>query len=284
MTTKSEQAQGGFSLLELVIVMALLAVIAGGIFLQINTAQQRAGNEGNQLDLFQESREFMDQMSRDLRQVGYPTPRNFYTGVLSADASLASLGTDTAPTDSGLAAVGLIYADATDLWFEGGLDDNGTPSVYLTQYHFDSSTTNGCPCLRRSQRVKVSGQAPTVLAQNPNYSAEVQNVQNYGPDPVNHPILNPVPIFTFFSQGGYVNVTGVSIHPTLPICWDGTLNSACLPSQEALTDIDTVMVQVIVQSPIIDLKTGVAPTIKLVSTVRVNNCMQYTTGQLSCTN
>jgi prepilin-type N-terminal cleavage/methylation domain-containing protein len=265
MTTKPAKAQGGFTLIELVIVMALLAIIAGSVFLQVNTAHQRAANERNQLDLFQESREFMDQMSRDLRQVGYPNPRNYDNKILGA-TELTSGDTTTSPD----AAVGLVYADVGSLYFEGGLDESGvlcggtTPCVLYTQYLYDSSTTGGCPCLRRSQ----VGRAGTPGSETTNYNAEVQNVQNFSGG-------NNIPLFRYYTQGGTQEVTSLPIQWAINIAGTGATN-------ETIAQIDTVRVQLIVQSPYPDLKTGLMPNITLVSTVKVNNCSQATTGQLSC--
>jgi prepilin-type N-terminal cleavage/methylation domain-containing protein len=265
MTTKTETAQGGFTLIELMIVMVLLAIVTGSVFLQVQTAHQRGATERVQLDLFQESREFMDQISRDLRQVGYPNPRNFNAGILNPTVG----GITQDPTTSTLAAVGLVKVDDQHLWFQGGLDDNG--QVLYTQYTFDPSTTNGCPCLKRSQQQRPAN-PNTDTAQ---YNAEVQNVQNYAdPDP-----SKQVPIFTYYKAGG-------STPATVPLTWPSSTPLVWGTDYEALADVDTIQIQLIVKAPngFVDLKTGQAPVIRLVSTVRVNNCVQFTTGQLSCAN
>src|SRR2546426_1560874 len=67
---KESFAQLGFSLLELMIVVLILSVITGAVFSQISMVQQRARTEQSKLDIFQESREFMDQLGRDLHQTG----------------------------------------------------------------------------------------------------------------------------------------------------------------------------------------------------------------------
>ncbi len=58
----------GFSLLELMIVLIILLGISAAIFQTINLTTQRSSAEQTKVDMFQEAREFMDQMSRDLRQ------------------------------------------------------------------------------------------------------------------------------------------------------------------------------------------------------------------------
>jgi len=264
MRKRTANAQGGFSMIELLIAMVLLAVITGAIFLQVQTANQRGAYERTQVDLFQESREFMDQISRDLRQIGYPNPRNFDNSILgctamNADCSVSPMAPGD-PTTSPGAAVGLVYAEDGDLYFQGGVDENG--NVLYTQYHYDSSTDGNCPCLKRSQ--KIRNEIPN--SETPDYNSEVQNVQNY--------LLNPtVPIFRYYANGGTTEVTS-------SLVWDGNGGA----DNAVLASIDTIRIHLVVQSPYRDLKTGRAPTVTLVSTIKVNNCSQATTGQLSCSN
>ena len=65
MNTKNDR---GFSLAELLIVLIVLMVVMAAIFQVIIMASARSASEQAKLDMFQEAREFMDQMSRDLRQ------------------------------------------------------------------------------------------------------------------------------------------------------------------------------------------------------------------------
>src|SRR5438552_1510953 len=59
----------GFSLIELMIVVILVMAISGVILQVINMAGSRSVTEQAKTDVFQEAREFMDQMSRDLLRV-----------------------------------------------------------------------------------------------------------------------------------------------------------------------------------------------------------------------
>ena len=147
----------GFSLLELMVVLIIVLTISGAVFQTINMTTQ--------VDMFQEAREFMDQMSRDLRQAGYPSPRNYDPAVLTQNPII----------NDRHAAAGLVKVDAGDLWFEGDVDGSGKVSV--VQYHLDTSTSNNCPCLKRSQIDKKDGDP--VTGQDPaSYQVEVQGVQN----------------------------------------------------------------------------------------------------------
>lgn len=149
--------------MELMIVLLIVLTIAGAIFQTINVTTQRASAEQTKVDMFQEAREFMDQMTRDLRQAGYPNLRNMDPSVITAP----SIGQDTR------IAVGLVQVDAGDLWFEGDVDGTGTVSV--VRYHYDTTGTN-CPCLKRSQVAKAQGDP--LANTNFQYQVEVQGVQS----------------------------------------------------------------------------------------------------------
>ena len=174
----------GFTVLEAMVAILLMTVIAGAVFQQIDYAQQRANAEQNKLDIFQETRDFMDQMTRDLHQAGYPNLHNFAPGQLTNGANDSRTG------------VGLVNINYNELWFEGDVD--GTGVVSSVQYHLDT-TGNGCPCLRRSQIPKVNGN-PYTGQSAAAFQTEVQNVLNgtsaspifYAYDTYNNPVTLPV--------------------------------------------------------------------------------------------
>jgi prepilin-type N-terminal cleavage/methylation domain-containing protein len=155
----------GFSLMEMMIVLVIVLTISGAIFQVINLTTQRSATEQTKLDMFQEGREFMDQMSRDLRQAGYPSPRSIDEAVFTEDPRVNDLH----------AAAGVVKVATGDLWFEGDMDGTGVVSV--VQYHLDTSTDNNCPCLKRSQLPKVNGD-PLTGQDAPIYQVEVQGVKN----------------------------------------------------------------------------------------------------------
>jgi prepilin-type N-terminal cleavage/methylation domain-containing protein len=277
---RMKKAQRGFSLIELLIAMAVLAVMLAAIMIQVKTAHERGAYERTQVDLFQESREFMDQIARDLRQSGYPNPRNYDASFLGLTAFNADL-TTTPPTagdpkTSPYAAVGLTQVDATHLYFEGGIEPNDenpvagineNSKVLFTQYYYDASTTGNCPCLVRSQQVKTAS-APNTMA--PDGTTEVQYVQNFVGG-------NNVPIFSFFTNGGTTPV------PNPSYVYGGVTGGTS--DNSTLANIDTVRIQLMVQSPYKDLKTGLNPVVTLVSTIRVTNCSQLDSGKhMSCAN
>ncbi|MFB3813250.1 MAG: type II secretion system protein J [Terriglobales bacterium] len=255
MNTKSPRnSQAGFSLIEMMIALLVISIIMGAVFAQIDQAQQRSAAEETKLDSFQQAREFMDHLTRDLRQAGYPNPQNYANGILNPTVG----GVVQDPATSPLAAVGLVYINNGDLWFEGDVD--GTGQVSSIQYHLEQNGP-GCPCLRRSQVPKVAG-APggsPIGSQGESYSVEVQNV-------VNGSAENP--IFYAYTNGGDTPVA-------LPLTW-GTDNIT-------LATVDTIKIIVTVEAAAADMKTGERPITTLVSTVRLNNCSQgASAGLLAC--
>jgi prepilin-type N-terminal cleavage/methylation domain-containing protein len=233
---KRSQINSGFSLIELMIVLIILLTITGAIFQVINLATERSSAEQTKVDMFQEGREFMDQMSRDMRVAGYPSPRNMDPSVLTQNPAINDLH----------AAAGLVKVDSGNLWFEGDVDGSG--SVSVVQYYLDTSTTNNCPCLRRSQLPKVNGN-PLTAQTSPVYQVEVQGVQNTN-------------IFSAFSDGATVG---------LPV----TIASN---SGSTIAGVDTIQVQLSLQAANVDPQTRQKPVTTLVSTVKLNNCSQAAIG------
>ena len=73
-------SQHGSSLVEMLLVILIMVPLMGCVFQLMNLATSHASTEQTKLDMFQEAREFMDQMSRDLRQAGYPNVRDYVRG------------------------------------------------------------------------------------------------------------------------------------------------------------------------------------------------------------
>jgi prepilin-type N-terminal cleavage/methylation domain-containing protein len=237
------KAQRGYSLIELMIVIVLLLAMMATVFQLVNMAIARSGSEQAKLDMFQESRAFMDQMSRDLHQAGYPNSHNV----------TSTLFTASPVANDSRNAVGVVKVDTGDLWFEGDVDGTGT--VYSVHYHLDTGTTNGCPCLKRSQLPKINGD-PLTGQSTPIYNVEVQGLQNSN-------------IFSAFLQG----TTGTPV--TLPVDFNSQAST--------VANIDTIQAVMTIQSANMDAQTHKKPQTSLVATVRLNNCSQASSGQvMSC--
>jgi type II secretory pathway pseudopilin PulG len=163
-------------MLEMMVAVAIMSVLMGVVLSQISLLQQRTRTEQVKVDIFQESREFADQLVRDLHQAGYPNIRMFQTSGWSPALSSPSYN------DSRL-AVGVTKIAPGELKFEGDVDGDGY--VHVVDYVL-ASTGNNCPCLQRSDVLKSSG--TTVL------SNDVQNVENAG--------TSADPIFIAYTNSG----------------------------------------------------------------------------------
>src|SRR5258708_1055868 len=174
------RSQAGFSLLELVIVCAILTIVLAAVFNGVNLVTQRSQAEQTKVDLTQEGREFVDEFERDLHQAGYPNCRMTGTAALAAGCP-ADFSTNTLSEPYPGTAVGLVYVDNTKVVFEGAVDGSGT--VYSIQYRLIDKDNNwppttACPCtIQRSEVAKVAA-APWLQGFNP--SQELQNVVNSG--------------------------------------------------------------------------------------------------------
>jgi len=225
-------------------VLIVILSISAAVFQTINLTTQRSSAEQTKIDMFQEAREFMDQMSRDLRQAGYPSPRNM-------DPSVFTVLTLTPPLPiiyDKHAAAGLVQVNTGDLWFEGDVDGKGMVSV--VRYHLDS-TGNNCPCLKRSQLDKIDGN-PLTCQTTEVYQVEVQGVQNTN-------------IFSAYTNGTPLGLPVTTV------------------SSSSLAAVDTVQAVLTLQATAVDPQTRQKPVTTLVTTVRLNNCSQAAIGfKTSC--
>jgi len=173
----SLQSQAGFSLLEMVIVCAILMIVLAAIFSSVNTVIQRSQAEQVKVDLVQEGREFIDEFERDLHQAGYPNCR-----MVSISGNNCPADNGTTEGSSRYVAAGLVYLSATKIIFEGDVDGDG--NVDSVQYVLVDSAgvnppTGNCPCsIQRSQITKLDG-TPS-LSQIPSFTQELQNIVNSG--------------------------------------------------------------------------------------------------------
>ena len=157
---KKRVLANGFTLIELIISVAILTVVVGVVVQGLTKLQQRNTMEAVKVDLTQESREFMDQIVSDIHQAGYPSLKMF-------DPASKPLGLN----DPGVSQ-GLLNVTPSALQFEADVDGSGTVSEVFIQL----SPLNGpCPCtIQRGTISKLSWQGGT----QPFYYTEVNNVNN----------------------------------------------------------------------------------------------------------
>jgi prepilin-type N-terminal cleavage/methylation domain-containing protein len=153
--------QRGFSLAELMVVMAILTIVVSVLTDGMIQIQKRSASEVSKVGVAQESRQFMDQILRDLRQCGFP--------------SLAMFDSSFIPTptvNSANVAGGLISFSSSAIQFEGDIDGSGVSEVYI-QVVVPSS--GNCPCTL--QRGTVS-KASYLSGGTPAYYTELDNLMS----------------------------------------------------------------------------------------------------------
>ncbi len=179
-----ERSQSGFSLLELMIAIVILAVVVAVIVSGVTQLQKSNTNQAVNVDLTQEARQFMDQVVQDLHQAGFPNSKMFDPATLAGNPNSY--------------AVGLVSVTPTAIQYEGDVDGTGVSEVIVQL----NPAGGPCPCtLRRgaiSKALYVGGTLPT-------YYTEVDGVMN----------LN---IFTAYDKFGNV----VPLNCGLAVCADGS--------------------------------------------------------------
>jgi prepilin-type N-terminal cleavage/methylation domain-containing protein len=250
--------QHGYSLLELVIVVAILAIVTSGIFAQINQVQERASAERSKLDNMQEARDFVDQFFRDINEIGYPNVRmadtasGLWAPVLTTPATYAW---NSPYANDFRFAIGLVRIDNTEIRFEA--DTNGDGNVQSVRYTLNGNG-NCALCLQRSQVAKVPGDP--LNAQPPNWGTEVNDA------------LNAV-IFTYYKADG-------TLIPAASLPLDISTQAGA----QTLASVKTIKISLTISNPAItDPKTKLAIETAYEGQVSLNNCSMAASGQpMSC--
>lgn len=249
--------QGGFSLIEMMVVILVLSIIMGAVFKSIYQTQKVSSSEQIKLDNTQQAREFIDQITSDLRNSGYPYKRNMSNGTVDPLSPNATPQNVFNSAYDPYNAPGLIYVDNGSLWFTGNVNgaagnQAGTANVEVIRYDYSAAGTN-CPCLRRTEFTRAGGD-PLVDAQTiPAGSApqlEIQGVQG-GTSAADA-------IFAVYDTGGN--------RIPLPIDIDTAAGT--------IAGINSITVTLSVQSPNADY-TGAFPVSTVISTISLwNQCSE----------
>jgi prepilin-type N-terminal cleavage/methylation domain-containing protein len=246
--------QGGFTLLELLLVIAILSIVIATVFSQLNIAQQRLSTEETRLDSFQQARDFVDQFFRDINQVGTPNANMFDTSLLTAGAAAPYTYMHPFSSDSRF-AIGLVSIGPSAVQFEGSMNGNGT--VQSVMYKVNG--TGSCQyCMQRSQVDKTTGNP--LNNNTPIWGTEVNDVV----------IDTTKPIFRFFEFDGTEVTTAQDI---------STSGGA-----QTLARIKTIQINLTIRtSSVLDPKTNQPIETNFEGEVSLNNCSMATNGQnMSC--
>lgn len=276
-----KRTQKGFSLIELMVVVAILTMVMGVIFQQIINLQRRARAEEVKVDIFSEGREFVGQFARDVHQAGYPSYKIYSTALNPDDARLAS---------------GIVAASPTDLLIEGDVDGDGlVDSVRYTVCNSAGVCGTGvggtCPCsVQRSQVVKLGGTNP--WAQPTSYATQINGLINSaglggggaavlitGQSATNTGVggafvaqnddtlfagMKNFPVFTYYDGTGTVIAVNTDI--------------STVAGQTSIRRIRTVRIIMNLLGTVADGRTGMKPSVSLGAIGKLANCSMYSGG------
>src|SRR6266853_4934717 len=127
----TQTKQAGFTLLELMVSVAIFVVISGAIFGLLGSSQKQFRTESELLGSFQEARLGLDQIVRDANDSGYPPQNHFAVTPAANKYAIAPIGWQpgylaAAPCLIGTAGGGTCATpNDFDVIFEGDVDGSG---------------------------------------------------------------------------------------------------------------------------------------------------------------
>ena len=150
---KDHNCSAGFSLVELLVVLAVFTFILGGLFSIFNQGQRRYSFEQDVTEAQQSARNAIDMMEREIRLAGFPKTR-YYDSALGYS------------TSSNTISNAFTTSSPTDLTFEGDINEDGI--VEVVEYRLSGSI------LQRSAVAKPGGG----VAATPSFSTLAENVRS----------------------------------------------------------------------------------------------------------
>lgn len=172
----AKASERGFSLIEMLITLGLLVIVLGVVVKGVMDLQARNFAETGKTDAVQESRDFIDQMTRDIHGTGYPPPAVTIQASPKCADGLGNLN-NTVRNNANISC-GIVSFSTTGVTYESDLDGSGTVSVVYLQLVPPTGTTS-CPCqLQRGTVTKAQWVANNAIV--PSYFTTVNGVINSG--------------------------------------------------------------------------------------------------------
>lgn len=217
---KHSPVNRGFSLLELMVAVAVFLLIAGAAFALLSLAQQRSRIESQALDSLQEGRLGLDQIIRDASAAGYP-PKGIFSATPAAQFVAStpfawSPNYPNTPCVIGPLGTGCTTPSAFDLIVETDIDPQNRNGVEWVRYQLQGTTL-----FRGVVAPKVAGADPAAATQAA-LLPYVRNVMNNASAAqmdlirASYPTMFPggaaVPVFTYtYEAAAAPNNTPVNI-------------------------------------------------------------------------
>ena len=237
------QVSCGFSLLEMMAALGILGLVLSVVFGAMVQMQRRQSAESSKVDTVQETRDFIDQMVRDIHTVGYPPGR-------------VQVGNPTCVGNVNVSC-GLIFFSNTQIQYEGDLDGTGT--VYQVWMQLLRPASGSCPCtLERG----VITKAQALAAQVPTYFTEVNGVLNSGngAGAATYPVSLPGGSYAMYSTADVFDAYDVNANPVAG-CGDPL----------SCSSVRSLQITANVAPNYADPQTKVYPVLSITSKARLNN-------------
>lgn len=197
---RCRQTQSGFSILELMIAMAIFGVICAAMFELLQLSQQRYNSESQMSGSFQEARLAVDQIARDINVSGYPSVGMFSTPASINSYAVGSFAWEPSYPTNPNCQVDLNCSTPGDFELIVETDLGNGNGVSWIRYLLSGTT------LYRGVAPKSSGSDPVSTIPLASMTPFVENVMNNVPDPLlsqiraQYPSMFPlgsVPVFQY---------------------------------------------------------------------------------------
>jgi prepilin-type N-terminal cleavage/methylation domain-containing protein len=124
---KREYAARGFSLIELLLALAIFSLLLGGVFASLNEGQHSSQISREETEMHQNLQDVLSLMTAELRTAGFP-PETYYDVQYLLNPS----------TRKNLVAQGLVLAGPQEIRFQGDID--GDKTVDYVRYYLSGSS------------------------------------------------------------------------------------------------------------------------------------------------
>jgi prepilin-type N-terminal cleavage/methylation domain-containing protein len=253
-TTKiSATRSRGFSLLEMMAAVAIMTIVIAVAVKSMIMMQTRNFAETSKVDTADQTRDFVDQMVRDVHDVGYPPGR-----VIN--------GNPTCVNNANISC-GLITFTPTSLQYEGDLD--GTGKVYEVFMQLVAPASGNCPCIL--QRGVIDKQSWLTSGTTPPYYTEVNGVLNSG-----NGAGTATYTVSLAGSGSYSSYSTADVFDAYDVNGIKYVNSttglySCINDPVACSSIRSLQITANVAPTYMDQTTKMFPVYTITSKARLNN-------------
>jgi prepilin-type N-terminal cleavage/methylation domain-containing protein len=262
---KTNRHQHGFTLIEMMITVAVLTLVMGTVVAYISRLQRVYKTQETSVDSTDESRMFLDNIERELHQSGYPSKNMYTKGLLLL----------TPPENNTVVAYGLVSISKWNIYFEGDFDNDGVvEDIRYTLLDSNGAIATGastCPCtLQRTLKTKIAGAPGTTITDadvlNANLAtAALNNVINSGDGAGNALTITGT---TGFAGGSTSNNVLYASYKT-PMIFTGYDNAGNVSTNVA--QIRSIEIAVNLLTNYSDTQTNMRPPLTMRTTVKLNN-------------